>query len=943
MQPLSKIFYWNCGSGLISKWDIIVDYILRYQIDAFFIAEADLLCSRDLSLFHVPGYKVEFANTLQTRGKTRLICVCREKFQRVENLEVAHNDIICLRLKDNFTVGIYRPFKCFPGETLSSNFDRLIENLYLVTGSLVNGQEITVVGDFNINLLAQSSWGDRLVQWSDDYLFDQYVDGITRSRLVSGKLQTSMIDLVFSNKGNITVSLEFSDLSDHAIIKIDNLNTRPNRLVKTTVTYYDWRKYSPVAINKQFNLHFRGINKKYKSSDSINDYISNCILKSLNILVPKRTATLKGSNAVINPTIQNLRNIKNRKHKLWLASKAPLHWTQFKAASKSLNKSISAERRRILNAGLRGNNKKFWQTTNNVMGKNIRNNLELELNGVQISDDNLLAEEFINFFAEKVEKLQSKTNFVDTVPTFDDSLCFDNLTITPNMVSEMIDDMKGGKAQGFDEIPSMVIKDLKSSLVLPLTWLFNTITLTSIVPKAWKISKITPIHKKGPKKNINNYRPINNISSLSKVFEKCILELLLKYGNDHIFGKNQHGFCRHRSTITAALSLQDFLACRLDEGKAVMLYSADLSAAFDLLRPGKMIEIMRNLGISESLNKLIYNFLTERSALVQVNSSFSSIKHVPIGCVQGSVLGPVLFNIYTSGLGQAVNPEFIVSYADDSYLAVSVPKSNIFSGLWRINQICEDHFDWLSSIGMVYNPTKTDFIIFGRRLTLPKYSNLCVRGSFIDAKKSISVLGIEFESCLSWKNQIYTNIKSANSQLYALRYLNHHLSRPQFKEITHAHFLSRLLFALPVWTRSVDSALAEKLSSCIYKTLRLYCKDYSFRLSRSELISRTNVRNFPSFRIISECTLLHSLVWNNNAGYLTDRLEQQTYRNPRYKGRLTFKGFAKKRPGTQSFVHHAKKVAELIPFPWLEVNPKHFKRKIKFITPLQISSFDPLL
>ena len=241
---------------------------------------------------------------------------------------------------------------------------------------------------------------------------------------------------------------------------------------------------------------------------------------------------------------------------------------------------------------------------------------------------------------------------------------------------------------------------------------------------------------------------------------------------------------------------------------------------------------------------------------------------------------------------------------------------------------------------MVYNPSKTEFIVFGKRLKLPKFFQLCVQGSLIDPKSSISVLGIRFESTLSWNAHVTNNIKSANSQLYALRYLNYHLTRPHFRQVINAQYINRLLYALPVWGRTINNNLANKLNTCLYKAMRLICKDFSFKLHRSELIRLTQVRNFPSFRIIHECTMLQSLIMHKNAGYLTDRLEAQSYRNSRFKGRMTFKGFALKRPGTVSFVHQAKRIAEMIPFPWLDINPKHFKKKIKLITPLQISTND---
>ena len=345
---------------------------------------------------------------------------------------------------------------------------------------------------------------------------------------------------------------------------------------------------------------------------------------------------------------------------------------------------------------------------------------------------------------------------------------------------------------------------------------------------------------------------------------------------------------------------------------------------------------MRDLGINDSLLRVIHNFLSDRYALVYINSSFSSLKHIPVGCAQGSVLGPVLFNIYTSQLSKNVNPDFMVSYADDTYIAVSYPKKDIFSGLWKINLICEDHINWLESIGMVYNPQKTEFIIFGRNLKLPQHPQLRVKSSFIEPRDQILVLGIKFSSNLSCKDQVLDNIKSANAQLYALRYLNNKLNRKQFKQVVHAHYLSRVMYAPPLWARNVEKSLTRKISSCIYRVMRLYCKDFNGSLHREDLVKYSGIRNFVSQRIVAETCLLQRLVFNKNGGYLTDRLNQQCYTNSRHKGFMSFKCFARHRPGSISFLHHAKFISELIRFPWVEIYPKHFKIKIKSMIPFMV-------
>jgi hypothetical protein len=108
---------------------------------------------------------------------------------------------------------------------------------------------------------------------------------------------------------------------------------------------------------------------------------------------------------------------------------------------------------------------------------------------------------------------------------------------------------------------------------------------------------------------ISNYRPVSNILSISKVFEKALpnkMETL--FGKDEISGPVQHGFLAGSSTLTAGLTIHDYVACKLDKGKILMMYCADLIADFDMLRPDILIKICRKKGFPESICKVIFNF-----------------------------------------------------------------------------------------------------------------------------------------------------------------------------------------------------------------------------------------------------------------------------------------------------------------------------------------------
>ena len=155
----------------------------------------------------------------------------------------------------------------------------------------------------------------------------------------------------------------------------------------------------------------------------------------------------------------------------------------------------------------------------------------------------------------------------------------------------------------------------------------------------------------------------------------------------------------------------------------------------------------------------------EWSALVFINNRFSCLKSIPLGCVQGSVLSPFLFNIYTSQLPKVLNEDFVCSYADDTYVAISCNKNKIQDGIKRLEYIIKEHFLWLESIGMVYNPLKTEFMVFGE--TGVGKLSLEINGERILQSDKINILGVVFQSNLKWDSHIKNIINQSNSMIYA--------------------------------------------------------------------------------------------------------------------------------------------------------------------------------
>ena len=128
------------------------------------------------------------------------------------------------------------------------------------------------------------------------------------------------------------------------------------------------------------------------------------------------------------------------------------------------------------------------------------------------------------------------------------------------------------------------------------------------MPGQWLISKIIPVHKKGDKKCVENYRPVANLCSVSKIFEKLILKRIYELeaiSGISIGGKQQHGFIKNKSTVTAGLLLQSLISRALDDDDFVALASIDLSAAFDIVDVDLLIKRLVILGLPNDVVNLI--------------------------------------------------------------------------------------------------------------------------------------------------------------------------------------------------------------------------------------------------------------------------------------------------------------------------------------------------
>ena len=318
--------------------------------------------------------------------------------------------------------------------------------------------------------------------------------------------------------------------------------------------------------------------------------------------------------------------------------------------------------------------------------------------------------------------------------------------ISVKKVEKMILNLKSSKAVATDELDSFSLKISARLVAVPIHHIITLSIMQQQFPSPWKFSKVLPLHNKGCHLDRKNYRPVSISSPISKILERVAYDQIYSYfAKNKIFHPNVMGFRKNRSTLTCILQMYNRWVQGADKGMISGVVFLDLSAAFDLVDSSLLVRKLEMYGLCEDVITWVKSYLSDRKQAVWVDHVFSNWFDVPAGVPQGSILGPLLFTIFSNDLPEVLSCD-VDQYADDNTLSVVKPTIEHINQ--NLNENCQKVSKWMENNGMCLNASKTHLMIAGTSNRVSQVNNedidISMDGIRLkqSEKKSEKVLGV---------------------------------------------------------------------------------------------------------------------------------------------------------------------------------------------------------
>jgi len=574
----------------------------------------------------------------------------------------------------------------------------------------------------------------------NNYL-EQHVEVPTRDK--------NILDLILSSPSvpieNIDVACPIGN-SDHGSVNFE---------IRVPDIRYQWQKekidfrrgrYKPLREHLKeidWDSKFQG-----KGASEMWESFHNEMMRGVTKYIPKVERNNYSRSMWMTKQIRNALNAKNRSWRRYQLMKTTAAHGEYLSAIKHATGSVRKAKRKLeirIAKNIKNDPKAFYRYAKDKLKYRDTVPDLINENGHPTMND-MEAATLLNRYFSTVFNQESDINF--EVNKIEPTQPSEIPLIARETVERYLLHLNEGKSAGVDDLPPILLRRTAKAIADPLTKIFQESLNSGQIPMDWKNANVTPIHKKGSKKNVANYRPISLTSQVCRIFERIIKEEITMYlDTNKLITESQHGFVTGKSCLTNLLMYLELVTSSVDANKPVDAIYLDFSKAFDTVPHKRLIKKLESLKINDTIIVWIQNWLAGRKQRVVLRGARSEWLPVISGVPQGSVLGPLLFLIYINDIDEEVSSP-ILKFADDTKILRPLTSTNDHE---ELQKDLDKLHRWSLKWEMKFNASKCKVIHFGHNN--PQFPYI-IEGQILEKSSQEKDLGITMQPNLDFDKHI---------------------------------------------------------------------------------------------------------------------------------------------------------------------------------------------
>ena len=375
-------------------------------------------------------------------------------------------------------------------------------------------------------------------------------------------------------------------------------------------------------------------------------------------------------------------------------------------------------------------------------------------------------------------------------------------TITENDLLKLIMGMTTKTCES-EIIPTKPLKEVLPAIIPVLTKIVNLSIKNGIFSEKWKSAIVKPPIKSLTKGTTQqNYRPVSNVTFISKVVEKITLNQFTKHCDDyHLLPDYQSTYRKFHSCKTSLIKLVNDLLWAMERQVVTAVTILDLSAAFDTVDHDLLLEVPnKRFGIEGKALKWYEHYLKPRKFKIGINNTYSEEQTINYSVPQAYIQGAFLLNAYASTISEVIPPTLELNgYADDHSIRKPFKPGNINSNtesdtITTIEECMLKVKGWMDAVRLKLNESKAEFIYFGSRQQLQKctFDKININNKTIQRSNTVKYLRGHLDQHLTFRKHVITKCKAAMINICRIRMIQRFLTREVCHQLTLSLAISHL-------------------------------------------------------------------------------------------------------------------------------------------------------